>query len=424
MLNKNSFKAVDKAHFTGSFIRPLADDYCFSNIPQFILDRFSGKRNSRLPLDVLGNLPRTYKKIVFFLIDGFGWRFFEKYKERYLFLKRFLTDGVVSKITTQFPSTTTAQITTIHTGAPTSHHGLYEWFYYEPELDAIIAPLLFSFAGKGRGNLTSTGINPKKLYPTGTFYKTLLKNEVVPSVFDHVSYVNSPYNRIIFDKALVIPYRTLPEALTNLSQVIQEEKRKSYYFFYFGDIDGICHQYGPNSPQLDAEVHSLLTNLEDNFMRVIYRKPKDCLFLVTADHGHIEADPKKTVYLDKEFPGIKKYLKTNKKGEFLVPAGSARDMFLYVHDKHLEKAVNYLQKKLQGIAEIYKTSYLIKQGFFGSKKPAKTFMDRVGNLVILPFANEMVWWSEKDKFKIQFLGHHGGLTREEMEIPFLLMNFD
>lgn len=424
MLNKNSFKAVNKAHFTGPFIRPLVDDYCFSNIPQFILDRFSGKSNSYLPLDVLGNLPRTYEKIVLFLVDGFGWRFFEKHKERYPFLKRFLTDGAVSKITTQFPSTTTAQITTIHTGVPTSQHGLYEWFYYEPKLDAIIAPLLFSFAGKVRGNLTLTGINPDELYPTETFYKTLLKNKIIPSVFQHVSYVNSPYNKIIFDKASVIPYRTLPEALTNLSQILQEEKRKSYYFLYFDAIDSICHQYGPNSTQLEAEIHSFLTNMEDNFMRIIHGKLKNCLFLMTADHGHVEVDPKKTVYLNKKFPGIKKYLKTNKKGELLIPAGSPRDMFLHIYDNHLEEAAEYLQNNLKGTAEVFKTSYLIEQGFFGSKKPAKTFMDRVGNLVILPYANETVWWFEKDKFGMPFLGHHGGLTREEMEIPFLLMNFD
>jgi hypothetical protein len=39
----------------------------------------------------------------------------------------------------------------------------------------------------------------------------------------------------------------------------------------------------------------------------------------------------------------------------------------------------------------------------------------VGNLVILPYAYESVWWYEKDKFEMRFRGHHGGLTPQEME---------
>jgi hypothetical protein len=39
----------------------------------------------------------------------------------------------------------------------------------------------------------------------------------------------------------------------------------------------------------------------------------------------------------------------------------------------------------------------------------------VGNLVILPYRYESVWWYEKDKFEMKFRGHHGGLTPQEME---------
>ena len=43
------------------------------------------------------------------------------------------------------------------------------------------------------------------------------------------------------------------------------------------------------------------------------------------------------------------------------------------------------------------------------------FRERVGNLVILPYRYESVWWYEKDKFEMRFRGHHGGLTPQEME---------
>ena len=79
-------------------------------------------------------------------MDGFGWRFFEKFQDE-PFLKTAPGAGQVEKLIAQFPSTTAAHLTTLHTGMPVGEHGIFEWIYYEPALDAIIAPLLFSFAG-------------------------------------------------------------------------------------------------------------------------------------------------------------------------------------------------------------------------------------------------------------------------------------
>jgi hypothetical protein len=67
-------------------------------------------------------------------------------------------------------------------------------------------------------------------------------------------------------------------------------------------------------------------------------------------------------------------------------------------------------------AEVEKTQDLIEQGYFGSEI-SPIFKARVGNLVILPYRYESVWWYEKGKFEQKYYGHHGGLTREEMEIP-------
>jgi hypothetical protein len=129
----------------------------------------------------------------------------------------------------------------------------------------------------------------------------------------------------------------------------------------------------------------------------------------------MEVSPKTTFYLNKKIPKIKKWLKVNQKGEFLAPAGSPRDMFLYVKEEFLDEAFSYLSKRLNDIALVYKTVDLIKEGFFG-EKISKNFLKRVGNLVILPYKNQSVWWYEKGLFEQRFFGHHGGLSREEMEI--------
>ena len=44
----------------------------------------------------------------------------------------------------------------------------------------------------------------------------------------------------------------------------------------------------------------------------------------------------------------------------------------------------------------------------------------MGNLVVLPYKGESVYYFERDKFDNHFFAHHGGLTRDEMEIPLLV----
>jgi hypothetical protein len=382
------------------FIKPRYDEGGFAGIPDRITRAFHS-----------GN----YDAVVLFLVDAFGWRFFERFQDA-LFIKRIAKRGKIEKLISQFPSTTAAHVTTIHTGLPVGASGVYEWYYYEPQVDAVIAPLLFSYAGtKERDTLKSAKVKPAAIYPQGVFYPALKKMGVKPYVFGIRDYTPSTYSNAVMKGSKQWSFKTLSEAFVNLGILLEKSKKPAYVHLYFDRIDALCHEYGPNAPQTEAEIETFLLMMNHYFDRV-FKGKKRILFLMTADHGASEVDPDTTIYLNRHphFAGFDRFIKMNRNGQPLIPAGSARDLFLHLHDDRLDEAQSFLARRLEGKADVVRTEYLIEEGYFGAEISDR-FRERVGNLVVLPYRHESVWWYEKDKFEQGFYGHHGGLTPQEME---------
>jgi len=382
-----------------TFIKPRYVQGGFAGIPDRIKAAFVSGR---------------YDAVVLFLVDGFGWRFFERFQEA-PFLKRLAKHGRIEKLISQFPSTTAAHLTTIHTGWNVGQSGVHEWIYYEPLVDAVIAPLLFSYSGLWeRDLLRATGIEPALFYPRGMFYPELKKLGVNSFVFGSREYTPSTYSNVVMNGTELRSFKTFSETLINLGLLLEEQKQPAYIYVYFDKIDTLAHEYGPTAPQTEAEIETFLLLMEHYFERVF--KGKRILFLMTADHGQVEVDPRTTIFLNTnpQFTGMERFLKSNRKGQLLVPAGSPRDMFLYIKDDLVDEAQFFLAPRLEGKADVVKTEQLIENGYFGPEVSSR-LRQRVGNLVILPYRYESVWWYEKGKFEQRFYGHHGGLTPQEME---------
>ena len=206
--------------------------------------------------------------------------------------------------------------------------------------------------------------------------------------------------------------------MTNLTLAFEREKSRSYYSLYFGEIDGQGHTYGPESRQLAAEADCLLM-LMARFLDECRRRWPRTLILFTADHGLAETDPETTIYLNLRFPGFARYLKSDGRGRPLLFGGSPRDLFLYVRDEYLDEVHDLLARGLMGKAEVVRTEKLIRDGLFGRPAAADDLLRRAGNLMILPYRYEAVFWHEKGRFEQKYYGHHGGLTPQEMLIPFV-----
>lgn len=422
MQNLRSIAAVDAACFSSSFCRPLYDSYCFAGFPDTILNAFGGENPRALPADVLPVASAT--KVIFVLVDAFGWRSLLRYTEllRYPSLLRLSEDAVVSKLTSQFPSTTAAHVTTMATGLPPARSGIYEWNMYLPEAGRIIVPLLFSLPRDDqRDTLLAQGIDPCHLLPhRSNLYHRLRDHGVESTVIQPSSYMESAYNRVLLEGVPFLGYSSYSGGLAALRERVLSDGSPHYYYYYFPDFDSAAHHHGIESPHADEQALTFFLALENELIEPLRRRRPGVLLLVTADHGQVEIDPTTTVYLDQLIPEIEQHISVSPSGHKLVPAGSSRDFFLHIEHDALSAVHDQLQSALQGVAEVFTTESMIQAGLFGSSPMAEHFLARVGNLAVLPYTGRSVYWAGHDgRFKERFYGHHGGLTRAEMEIPLL-----
>lgn len=415
MINAQSLRAVDGAAFSKSFVKPLYGSYCFSNIPQTIVNILLDEDEPALPEDVLGNTSSGVDKVVLLLVDGFGWQFVDRFVSKYPFLQRLKEQGVLSKLTTQFPSTTPAELTTLYTGMPVGEHGVYEWFYYEPKVDALISPLLFSFAGKKVANtLLPVGVKPEELFPSRTLAGYLAGRNIPSYTFRNAEYLDAPYDRGMFKDATNHGFRNLEEGCRKLVDMLLGHSGKAYYYMYYEKIDEACHRYGPESSEFEEAVDLFCTTMESAFMQPLSGRLDEALFMMTADHGQVGIVPEKTIYINQQFPQCTKWIKTNGRGELLAPAGACRDLFLHIKDEYLDEAEQFFKRNLSEVCEVYRVDDLIARGFFGTKI-SDVFRARVGDLVLLCTSEVPIWWYERERFEVLYRGHHGGLTRPEAE---------
>ena len=409
-----------------NYFRPNYGHGCFADLPNLIQSCLTDQPAPTGLTGIPATLLRKYDTVIVLLADAFGWQHVEPRLGQHALFQQMADQGAIGQWTSQFPSTTAAHITCIHSGLTPSQSGVFEWEYYDPAADATITPLLFSYGGtRPRDELKALDIQPYQLYPTQSLHQQLRTQGVTTYVYQHREYTPSTYTDWICRGAQMRPYTTLPEALYNLRQEVQEAPKPAYFFLYYDRIDALAHLYGPQSPQVAAEIATFLFAVEQLFVKSAQGTLHNTLFILTADHGQMAVNPAATHFInvDRPFAGMERFLRRNRRGELIGPGGSARDLFLYVQEDRLSEAQTFFAERLDGVADVLLTQALIDQGYFGPLPPSPAFLSRVGNLLILPHAGQTVWWYEEGRYGMRYHGMHGGLSQDEMMIPVCLYPF-
>jgi hypothetical protein len=283
----------------------------------------------------------------------------------------------IEPLSSMFPSTTTAHLTTLYTGLPVEVHGLYEWRVYEPRLDRVVMPLRFVSEPDG----AELPLGPRELVPSPTLFERL---DVPCAVLQPAHIWPSRYGAAAFAGATVA-------AFTDLADGVRRLGTPGLSYLYWDAVDAAGHRFGPSSAEFDAAAIAALDAIEAAL-------PRDTLLLMTADHGQIGVDPGRVDHLDRIWPGLARHLRHG-------PTGSARDCFLHVDEP--DHVIEELTARLGERATVHRAADLFRD-------PGPALLERLGDVCVLPAPGRMAWVAAYPSHDVRFRGHHGGRTAAEL----------
>ena len=356
---------------------------CIANVPNSILKYYGiGLVGDPLPLlDQYLNKP--YKNVVLLLLDGMGKNILEKHLSSEGTFRKNLKDIYKSV----FLSTTTAATTSLLSGLQPCQHAWLGWDCYYPQIDKNVTAFLNTVQG------TKTPAADFNVARTFTPYENIVDKISKGGVRTcHIA----PY--LLPDKEDI----TIDFICKKIKEYCDEPERKLVYA-YWNNPDGDLHRFGVNS----KEVHEGLIHIEKTVTKLA-ETLTDTLFIITADHGHLDTDGVKI----QNYPKIMDYLER-------MPSLEPRALNFFVKpgkEAFFEKEFN---KEFGSKFILMPMQEALDKKLFGDKAPEvwhKCFRSMLGNYLAIATDDLSIFFD--DDF---LLSMHGGLTEEEMLIPLIVM---
>jgi hypothetical protein len=410
---------------TEGFLYPQYRADCISNIPNTVLQLLQAKNWQPSPLiERLKLDPKNVNKVILLVVDGFGFNQFLNHYKQNQFLTNLTETGEVFPLTSVYPSQTTNALTTLNTGLTPQEHGLFEYFIYLKETGIINALRFERIGTKTKTKLIDQGYDPNLMFNGENIQQKLLKEGI--KTFTHMNDANA-YNactKLVFEGSTIVPSHKTSDAIVKLRKNIEKNSEAAYFFVHLETLDTISHEYGPESEEYNAELQTISYLLQKELVEKLSpQAAKETLLLVTADHGGVQVEPKETTYLTLNSEAILN-AEIGRDRKKILPTGSPRDIFLHVEEEKLSKTKEALTKSIGEKAQIIETKEALKEGLFGLGEPKQDFLERTGNLLVMPFGKETMWFEHRSGRKIDLRGQHGGLDPDEMLVPFAAVKLE
>lgn len=309
---------------------------------------------------------------------------------------RFLASHPREALTSVFPTTTAAALTTLTTGAMPGQHGLVGYRTLDAANDRV-ANQLTGWDGE---------MVPELWQRVPTVFEQAAGDGIRSFAIGPSKFQTSGFTRAILRGATYRGANTLAGRFAEAARILATGE-PSLSYLYIAELDKASHQYGWESPQwlstleaVDAELQAFAKSL-----------PPRVGVLVTADHGSVDVPHSSHVLFDQApelIEGIRHI------------GGEPRCLHLYLEpgatDTDREALAAVWEQSEGDRAWVASRADAVAAGLFGTVDAE--VLPRIGD-VLVAARKRVVYYDSRpaDQAARNMIGQHGSLTPEERIVP-------
>lgn len=325
------------------------------------------------------------------LVDGMGRNALELCKSE---LAIFSQIKDLSTLQATFPSTTSTSLTSFGTGVEVGVHGMVGYTMRVPhsgEPERLLNALKWD-----------ERVDPYIWQSQPTLFERAKKQGIKVSHIAAKRYQETGFTRAALRGAEYQGANLVDELVANAANALA--KSNSFAYVYINDVDDASHREGFGSPKF----HAAMSKAAELIQKLIEQLPIGTRLWITADHGMINRG-------DYCVLGQENDLLENVK----LLGGEPRVRYLYLREGSLAETKSQWQNFFQEKVLLLTREEAVNQGFFGSGITPRN-KERIGDLIAIAQGDLILVERERQELQLAMVGHHGGITQSELEIPLLV----
>ena len=342
------------------------------------------------------DLQKRYKNVVFIILDGMGEHILTPISP-----KGYFKQNELECVTSVYPSTTTAALTTYYSGKAPYETGWIAWSQYFKEYGRAIDML------KHRESYKGEDIKGAKI----DVFKEIVN--YIP-IFEQIEKASPNVKAYELEPTYTDKRAKRSIRADNIDEIIEniemlcENPGEKFILAYSDNPDGLLHKFGTDS----IEVSDYIKETEQKIEKMCKELDEDTIVIISADHGHKNIEKAYTML---DYPEIQECL-------ILPPSLESRAIAFWVKE---DMKTQFEERFKNAFGEEFllmtKEEFLQKNLLgFGKKHPK--IDDFIGNYIALSISSSIIrietFWADGKPVK---KSTHCGLTKEEMEVPVIVI---